>query len=278
MAVALSRGKKKSRNSYSRSWSKSEKKSSLPTKGIGSFFRWVSGLVIVGSLLVLMSVAVLYAYRFMTTHEYFAIRDVEISGNLMLSKDEILATAGLVEGANSIALNIADVEDRLASSPWIAEVSVKRLLPDRFAIRVTEREPAFWVLRDGTLYYADVHGNILAPVGPGRFTSLPTLEVGPGGEDLLARMPEVIAAFKGARLPVDISLVSWVRLSAARGVELYLDNPGLRISVAPENLGGNLDRLCQVLADLGRRGELREVGEVRAADGNVWVLKDPESR
>lgn len=278
MAVELSRSRKKGRNNYSRSWSKSEKKISVPTRGVMGVFRWVCGLLMVASLLTLMSVAVLYVYRFMTTHEYFAIRDVEISGNVMLNKDEILAAAGITPGGNSIALNIADVEARLARSPWIAEVSVKRLLPDRFAIRVTEREPAFWVLRDSALHYADVHGNILAPVGPGRFTSLPTLEVGPGGEDLLARMPEVIAAFKGARLPVDISLVSWVRVSAGRGVELYLDNPGLRISVAAENLKGNLDRLCLVLTDLGRRGELREVGEVRAADGNVWVLKDPEPR
>lgn len=278
MKVVLSKGKKPVRNNYSRRPSKSGKKISLPTSGLMGVCRWLTVMLTVCAILVLASVGVLYLYRFITTHDYFSVRDVEVSGNVMLNKEEVLETAGISYGMNSIALNIADVESRLAKSAWIGEVSVKRLLPDRFAIKVKEREPVFWVLRDGTLHYTDVRGNILAPVGPGRFASFPTLEVGPGGEDLLPRMPEVIAIFKGARLPVDISLVSWIRLSAGKGVELYLDNPGLRISVATEDLRGNLDRLCVVLADLGRRGDLREVSEVRASDGNVWVLREAESR
>lgn len=275
MAVMLQRGKKPTRNAYARQKQPSERKVSISFSGFSGFFSWMSILAAVTLLLLMISVGLLYAYRIATTNDYFAVKYIEISGNLRLNDEQVLASAGLAQGGNSLSINIAEVEAGLLRNPWVAEVAVKRLLPDRFAIKVTERVPAFWVRKDDGLFYADVHGRIIAPVGAGTFTSLPTLEVELGGDELLERMPECIGDLKAAQLPVEVAMVSWVKLSASRGVELYIENRDLRLSIAAEDWKGNLDRLGRALTDLGRRGELKYVREVKAADGSVWVVRDP---
>ena len=253
---------------------KPQKVTTSSGRGLLHFVKWIFTMVLSVVLLVGISVGLLYIYRYTTRSEYFAVKTIEVSGNLRLRQEEILGLAGIAPGANSLAVNIADMESGLLRNPWITEVSVKRLLPDGFAIRVAERDPKFWVQRGAELLYADEHGNIIAPVGAGRFTSLPTLEVEAGAEEALERLPEITGDLKRARLPVDIALVSWVRLSPGKGVELYLENSDLRLSIALEDWRGNLDRLGKVLDDLARRGELKQVREVKAGGVNVWVQKD----
>jgi cell division protein FtsQ len=47
----------------------------------------------------------------------------------------------------------------------------------------------------------------------------------------------------------------------------------MHLSIAPDDWNANLNRLGVVLGDLARRNELSLVREVRAADGNVWVIR-----
>ena len=147
---------------------------------------------------------------------------------------------------------------------------------DAFEIRIRERIPAFWMLKDGVLYYADNRGQIIAPVNVGNFLSLPTLEILPGGEELLPQMDELSRAFQAAHLPVNMASVSLFRVSAAKGFEVFIENRNLVLCIAAEDWDANLRRLSLVLSDLARRGELKTAREVWAADGNVWVV-EPEN-
>ena len=110
----------------------------------------------------------------------------------------------------------------------------------------------------------------------GNFLSLPTLEILPGGEELLPQMDELSRAFQAAHLPVNMASVSLFRVSAAKGFEVFIENRNLVLCIAAEDWDANLRRLSLVLSDLARRGELKTVREVWAADGNVWVV-EPEN-
>ena len=198
---------------------------------------------------------------------------IEIHGNSRLDSREILKTADLVEGANILALSIDAIEDSLSTSPWVEEVSVKRVLPGTLVIGVKEKVPAFWLLHEGKLYYADALGKIIAPVVAGKFASLPTLEVEPGAEDATAALPDLLKSLQESHLPLNLTAVSWVRLSPARGVEVYVDDKRLKISLGLEEWLPNLNRLGKTLADLGRRGEMPDIREIRAQGSNVWVEK-----
>ena len=243
----------------------------VPWAGITRFF----GTAVFLSVLLLCVAAVgfglLYSYRSMLSGEYFALKTLEIQGNSRLSSREILETADLLNGANTLALSIDAVEEALAAHPWVEAVSVKRVLPGTLIIGIREKTPAFWVLHEGALHYADAYGRPIAPVIPGKFASLPTLEVEPGAEDAAAALPDLVKSLQESRLSLQLASISMVRLSSARGVEVYVDNAGYKISIGLEEWLQNLRRLGMTMADLTRRGELDLVREIRAQGANVWV-------
>lgn len=213
----------------------------------------------------------LYGYRSVTAGEYFALRTLEIRGNSRLSSREILETADLTEGANTLALSIDAVESALSAHPWVKEVSVKRVLPGTLIISVREREPAFWMLYDGALHYADAYGKVIGPVLPGHFASLPTLEVEPGAQESARALPDLVKSLNDSRLLQGLGAVTLMRLSASRGVDVYVEGAGLKLSIGLEDWLSNLRRLALTLKDLNRRGELGRISEIRAQGVNVWV-------
>jgi cell division protein FtsQ len=238
---------------------------------VRSFFSTTLFLSIVVFFVAAVGVGLIYVYSSLTSGDYFALKTLEIQGNSRLSSREILETADLADGGNTLALSISVVEESLSRHSWVEEVSVKRVLPGTLIISVREKTPAFWVLHEGTLYYADDRGRLIAPVVAGKFASLPTLEVEPGAEDTAAVLPDLVKSLQESRLPLNMGNVSVVRLSAARGLELYVDDTHLKISIGLEEWTSNLRRLGRTLADLARRNELKDVREIRAQGANVWV-------
>ncbi|MFQ8889233.1 MAG: cell division protein FtsQ/DivIB [Bilophila wadsworthia] len=186
----------------------------------------------------------------------------------------MLKAANLQSGVNSLTVNIADVEQGLRDNPWVLSVAVKRRLPDAFEIRIRNAS-AFGCSKTASCTMRTT-GQIIAPVNVGNFLSLPTLEILPGGEELLPQMDELSRAFQAAHLPVNMASVSLFRVSAAKGFEVFIENRNLVLCIAAEDWDANLRRLSLVLSDLARRGELKTAREVWAADGNVWVV-EPEN-
>lgn len=278
--------KKRSRNAYTPSskgsksvkrgkWFKGWRWFSLSRfGGIGSIFLCT---LIGGAILIGLAVGMLHVYRAITTSHFFDTKYVDVVGNVRLTREELLHMAGVEVGKNSLALSIAKVERQLLGSPWVEEVSVKRLLPDRFIIKVKERVPSFWVRKDGVLNYANTEGTIIAPVETANFLSLPTLEVEGGTEDVLPHLTEYVKDLQMGRLPVEFGAVSAINITAGQGIELFLEDRNMRLSLATDDWKGNLERLGVTLSDLARRNELGIVREIRAADGNVWVIKFSET-
>lgn len=237
------------------------------------------GLVLLGlgcltALLTAAGMASLWLYGKAVTSDFFTTRHIDVAGNTRLSREMVLQYGGIGEGDNSLAVSIADVERNLRDTPWVEEVSVKRLLPDRFVIRIKERMPSFWVRKDGTLYYANEAGKIIAPVESRNFLSLPTLIIQPGAEDAISCLPRLLRDIRNGVLPIEAGAIAQVTLSPSNGVEIYLEDREMRLSIATDDWEGNLAKLGAALGDLAKRRELGGAREVRAVDGNVWVTRD----
>ncbi len=240
---------------------------------VKNFFSATLLISLIVIVVAVVSLGLLYSYRSLVLGDYFALNTLEIQGNSRLSSREILESADLVKGGNTLALSIDAVEDSLSKHPWVAEVSVKRVLPGTLIIGIREKVPAFWILHEGSLHYADARGELIAPVIPGKFASLPTLEVEPGAEDSAAVLPDLVRSLQESSLPLPMGSLSLVRLSSARGLELYMEDTRLKISIGFEEWASNLWRLGRTLADLRRREELEEIREIKAYGANVWVEK-----
>jgi cell division protein FtsQ len=136
----------------------------------------------------------------------FHIEAVAVSGEKYLSRDEILATAGVTSHASLLFFDVADARARLLTNPWIAEATVQKLLPDRLVIHVTEREAfALWQ-KAGRVGVIAGDGTVLEPDVLPRYAGLP-LVVGTGAEirakefmAMLDRRPELRAKVRAAVL------------------------------------------------------------------------------
>jgi cell division protein FtsQ len=247
----------------------------VPWKGLAGLCLSIGLLCFLVLFIAGVSFGLLYSYRSLTTNSWFALKKLEIKGTSRVSSKEILDMTGLGQGANLLALPLDLVEKSVIRSPWVEGVSVKRVLPGTMIIDVREKTPEFWVLHPGALLYAEAWGKPIAPVRAGKFASLPALEVEKGAEEATGALPDLVRSLRESPLPPAMASVSWVRLSAARGVEVYMEDSRLKLTIGLEEWQPNLRRLGKTLADLQRRGELGEVREIKAQGANVWVEKAP---
>jgi cell division protein FtsQ len=127
----------------------------------------------------------------------FSISAVGLAGNTHLSREEILAIAGVTGRSSLLFFDVADARNRLRTNPWIADATVQKLYPDRLQISVTEREAfALWQ-KSGRVGVIAADGTLLETYITPQFAHLP-LVVGGGAEKrakdflaLLDRYPDI---------------------------------------------------------------------------------------
>jgi cell division protein FtsQ len=233
---------------------------------LGFWFKAGLGFLFVG----LVSVALVYAYRYVTVQPFFALNKVRVSGNSHQSDAGLLARAGIHLGQNIFEVNIGQVQERLQQDPWIDHVSIRRVLPDRLEIHVGERQACFWVIRDHQLFYADQRGKVIARVEPSHFIALPIL--GPleksGMEEVLSRTVDLVHSNS---LPFGFASIENLAVSPDGLLEIALSQPDMLISVGVGELETNCRRLTMVWDDLEKRKERHRVQRLEAFAGKVWV-------
>ncbi|MDP4133895.1 MAG: FtsQ-type POTRA domain-containing protein [Bacillota bacterium] len=73
------------------------------------------------------------------------IKAIKVSGNSLVSTENILAAAGVKKGDNLFSDSKADIKSRVCSLPYIESVKVKRQLPSTITITVTEGDAVAYV-------------------------------------------------------------------------------------------------------------------------------------
>lgn len=74
---------------------------------------------------------------------FFRVNSVEVSGNVRYTAEEIIEASGIETGDNLIALSRSRVSAAICTKlPYVENVSVRKVLPDGVALRVSERVAA----------------------------------------------------------------------------------------------------------------------------------------
>ena len=231
----------------------------------------ISGVCLL--VLVVAGLGCFAGYRWLTAHPYFALKDIKITGNQRLSYGELLGVAGVGLNKNSLAINIGDVEARLSKNSWIQSAMVRRQLPGKLQIHITEKDPQFMVRQDNKLYYCDNAGELIAPVVPGKFTSLPYLNIAADAMDKVTILPQLMGILNRRELPFDSGQIAWINIKGGNRMEIFMDNPGLTIQLGLDDWKEQLSHLTTVWNDLKHRGEFRNVTAISTDKGRVWVKK-----
>jgi cell division protein FtsQ len=164
----------------------------------------------------------------------FNIATVALTGQKHLSREEILATAGVTGRASLLFFDVADARARLLTNPWIAEATVQKLLPDRLLVAITERQAfALWQKSGRVGVIAD-DGTVLEPYVMRRYSTLP-LVVGTGAEtrakEFLAMLDRFPALRANVRAAVLVAERRW-DLHLRNGVDVRLPESDAEVALA----------------------------------------------
>src|SRR5262245_58235096 len=75
----------------------------------------------------------------------FHVVSIALAGNHHVSREEVLATAGITGTTSLLFLDVDQTRERLKTNPWIADATVLKLYPGELQIGIKERAAfALW--------------------------------------------------------------------------------------------------------------------------------------
>jgi cell division protein FtsQ len=95
-----------------------------------------------------------------------AINHVLVRGNVRLSNGEVEALIDGIRGQSLLLVDLGQYRKRLMDSPWVAGVTLWRVLPSTVEIRIVERTPMAVARLGQQLYLVDREGVIIDGFGP----------------------------------------------------------------------------------------------------------------
>jgi cell division protein FtsQ len=169
----------------------------------------------------------------------FPITTITFSGNKHLTRDEILARAGVSGSSSLLFFDVTAARARLVDDPRISDATILKLYPDRLQISVTERQPfALWQINRQVSVIAD-DGAVLLPYVPRDYVKLPMF-VGRGAEKRGKQLLAILDRYPDIRDQLRASI-----LVAERRWNLRLTN-GLDIKLPEVGIEAALDRLVNL--------------------------------
>jgi cell division septal protein FtsQ len=180
------------------------------------------------------------------------VSKVEVHGGHFLSEGEVRELLGPAVGENILGLDIEALKARLRASPWVADATVSRTLPDTLKVAIHERVPLALAEID-RLYLMDAEGGLIDIYGPR--TAAFDLPIVRGLKGLEAEARRDRAQRAGALLKDlgDLGAeISEVYVLGSGDLEVILRGPGETLLLGPPPCRQRL------LAFLGLRRELAE--------------------
>ena len=94
---------------------------------------------------------------------FFRVHTVDVQGNTIYSREQVIKASGLEEGDNLLMVNRAAVVSRIKTMmPYVRDVSISPMLPDTVVIQVRESDIAVLVRSDiGAAWYMNTDGRIM---------------------------------------------------------------------------------------------------------------------
>jgi len=241
--------------------------------------RWSVVLGFNGVVLALLLFSGNRVMRHLTTSSELSLQTISMEGVRRCSQEAIHARLNDFVGANLLELDLEAAAERVRQEPWVADCSVKRILPHGIHVAVTEREPVALASLDGDLYVVDGTGRVVAPADAELAGRLPVLTGTDGapvsdrralhrrGVEALASLRRAAGEWSRTVREIDLSRPDRIGVIAATSEpRLWLD---------PEKVDRNLADYLALRGKIGDRIGPMEYVDLRWSD-QIAVM--PENR
>ncbi len=161
---------------------------------------------------------------FVTARSGFQISAVRLTGQIETSDSALMAALSIEPGGSLLAFDVAAGRDRLATLPWIASATIRKLYPDALSVEVTEKQ-AFARWHDGSrVFLIDRGGVLITDEYDPSYDDLP-LVAGRGAPPLADAALAMVAAHEGLAGRV----AALVRVGDRRWDVMLTDGPTIRL-------------------------------------------------
>jgi cell division protein FtsQ len=203
--------------------------------------------------------------RTIVDHPYFAVTEIVVSPTRHVRAGALLEAVDLRPGVSAWRVDPRALATELEAQPWVRRARVRRELPRRLVVDVTERQPAAILFLD-QLYYVDTTGVAFVRVGERDPLDLPFVtgveaaivaDERPFARHAIRQALRLLRAMETAGLPFR---VSEVHIDREQGVTVFPIEPRVSLTFGWSGFGAKLTRLKRVLDDFrGREAQLREI-------------------
>lgn len=200
-----------------------------------------------------------YLYHELLKSPYLAIKEIKVSGNMRVSRAEVLEMAGANIGDNLLKIDTAEIKKNVRLNTWVSGVNVARNFPDKLSISVKERNPVSFINLDGALYFVDETGTIFKKTVIGDDIDLPVI-TGLAREDIKQEAKASELAIKAVNLIHLLASkgffaddeLSEINVDKTYGLTLYTMQQGTKIELGDGDFTEKIARLEKVI--LSRNG------------------------
>jgi len=202
-----------------------------------------------------------WVYVHLLGDPFFRVKEVEVEGYQKISREALLSLITIEGMPNLFTVRLRDVAKRLESHPWIDQVKVRKVFPNKIMIQVEERKPIA-ILQLEELYYIDQKGVIFSAVGDRDEYNYPyltglTREVlendSAEANRLITKALELLRIADKEKVS-PLEEISEVHMEKSFGVQCFTQIEGLEVRMGWDHFGEKLKRLSLIWSDLQKRG------------------------
>jgi cell division protein FtsQ len=204
--------------------------------------RWIAPLGLAFGFCALLSAAG-FGYNYLSQPGRLPLRVVEVNGALKrLERDEIQSAVLQAIDGGFFSCDMQKLRLAVVAMPWVADVSIRRIWPDKLNMLVIEEVP---LARWGDDALVSVNAGVFRPSKLDDFKSLVKLSGPQGSEQRVVQFYQVVADAARAR---ELSITE-VKLDERRHWWLHFDS-GLTVSLGRENIDQRLGQFFRVYPSL----------------------------
>ncbi len=238
---------------------------------IRTFWAIGVGMIVIG--------IVIFLYFIFAGSRFFALRTIEVQGNVLLTREEVESIVGRVAEKGVVRADLNKIREELEVKDITKDVIVTRLLPDMIKVVIKEREPYALARRaDGSVGCVDREGNIFGD--PSLFRSRPVMplinglaERGERSEEInrqrLMTYQKLLSELDGSQPPLS-SRIDEVYFDDVQGVRVILADSRIAVFLGKEDFRMRLNAALDVL-DAIRRRDAEALNVLRIGDAEKLI-------
>jgi cell division protein FtsQ len=203
-----------------------------------------------------MTSVLIYGFNYAISAPFFLIKATSVRGCRELTEKEVLALAALKSSQTIFSVNMAAMARRIASQPWVKNVTIDREFPNRLVIDVQERTALALCKMEEDLYLFDKDGVFFKKLEADDEVDAPVLtgfyQKGQFNKELFEKTMLLMQILAVSLSFPSLNAVSEINASDVSGLSLYTEN-GFCLKLGFGNYENKLKRLLPVLTALSKK-------------------------